>query len=147
MDVFVYGTLTEPERVREVVDSFVFVGPATLQGLHLVEGRYPTLAPGGETAGRLLRTDEVDALDEYERVDDGLYVRVSVPLVMSGAEAGGSAAENTATHPEEAAVYVGDPERLDADATWPGEGTFRERVERVLAERSPPPCVRVDRGQ
>jgi len=55
MDVFVYGTLTEPERVAEVLDSYVYVGPATLFGLHLVEGRYPTLAPGGETGGRLLR--------------------------------------------------------------------------------------------
>jgi len=37
MDVFVYGTLTEPERVAEVLDSYVYVGPATLFGLHLVE--------------------------------------------------------------------------------------------------------------
>ena len=107
MDVFVYGTLTEPDRVSEVLDSFVFVGSATLTGLRLVEGRYPTLAPGGETAGRLLRTDEIATLDEYERVADGLYRRVSVPLDASG------------VHPDEAAVYVGDPDRLDAAATWP----------------------------
>jgi gamma-glutamylcyclotransferase (GGCT)/AIG2-like uncharacterized protein YtfP len=110
MDVFVYGTLTEPERVAEVLDSYVYVGPATLFGLHLVEGQYPTLAPGGETAGRLLRTEELAALDEYERVGDGLYRRVSVPL------------EAPDGHPGEAAVYVGDPDRLDADATWPGDG-------------------------
>jgi len=116
MDVFVYGTLTEPERVGELLDSFVFVGPATLTGLRLVEGEYPTLAPGGETAGRLLRTDEIDPLDEYERVDDDLYVRVVVPL---------DAPEG---YPSEAIVYVGDPDRLDADATWPGDGPFRERV-------------------
>ncbi|GAB6879119.1 hypothetical protein JCM17823_13930 [Halorubrum gandharaense] len=145
MDVFVYGTLTEPERVREVVDSFVFVGPATLSGLHLVEGQYPTLAPGGETAGRLLRTDAVDALDDYERVADGLYVRVLVPLVMADADTSGSAAERETTHPEKVAVYVGNPERLDADANWPGEGSFRERVERVLAEASPSVHVRVER--
>ena len=107
MDVFVYGTLTEPERVAEVLDSFVFVGSATLTGLRLVEGRYPTLAPGGETAGRLLRTEEIGALDEYERVNDGLYRRVSVPLDAPG------------EHPDEAAVYVGDPDRLDAAARWP----------------------------
>ncbi|WP_193309826.1 gamma-glutamylcyclotransferase [Halorubrum halophilum] len=108
MDVFVYGTLTEPERAAEVLDSYVYVGSATLFGLHLVEGRYPTLAPGGETGGRLLRTDELAALDAYESVETGLYRRVSVPL---------DAPEG---HPDEAAVYVGDPDRLDADATWPG---------------------------
>ena len=121
MDVFVYGTLTEPEQVGDLLDSFVFVGPATLTGLRLVEGEYPTLAPGGETAGRLLRTDEIDALDEYERVDDDLYVRVAVPLdALEG-------------HPPEATVYVGDPDRLGADATWPGEGSFRERVDTLLS--------------
>ncbi|TKX68596.1 gamma-glutamylcyclotransferase family protein [Halorubrum sp. GN11GM_10-3_MGM] len=123
MDVFVYGTLTEPERVAAVADSFVFVGPATLTGLQLVEGRYPTLAPGGETAGRLLRTEAVDALDAYEDVDGGLYVREPVPL------------DAPADYPETAAVYVGDPERLDADATWPGSGPFADRVRSVLDER------------
>ena len=121
MDVFVYGTLTEPDRVADVLDSFVFVGSATLTGLRLVEGRYPTLAPGGETAGRLLRTDEVSALDEYERVDEGLYRRVSVPLDAS------------AEYPEEAAVYVGDPDRLDADATWPEPSGSEARADRADA--------------
>jgi gamma-glutamylcyclotransferase (GGCT)/AIG2-like uncharacterized protein YtfP len=119
MDVFVYGTLTNPERVASLVDSYAFVGPARLRGLHLVEGRYPTLAPGGEAAGRLLRTDDVAAIDAYEGVADGLYVRVSVPRTDSG----------------EAAVYVGDPDRLDADAHWPGEGPFETRV-RAFLDRS-----------
>ena len=123
MDVFVYGTLTEPERVAEVLDSYVFVGSATLDGLRLVEGRYPTLAPGGETAGRLLRTEAVDALDAYEDVDGGLYVREAVPL------------DAPAGHPETAAVDVGDPDRLDADATWPGGGPFADRVRSVLDDR------------
>ena len=121
MDVFVYGTLTDPDRVRELLGSFVFVGAATLHGLHLVDGRYPTLVPGGETAGRLLRTDEIAALDAYERVGDGLYVRVAVPL------------DGGDPHPDEAAVYVGDPDRLGAAVTWPGEGPFGERVRSYLA--------------
>jgi len=116
MDIFVYGALTEPERVAAVADSFVFVGPATLDGLRLVEGRYPTLAPGGETAGRLLRTEAVDAIDAYEGVEGGLYVRETVPL------------DAPDDYPEAAAVYVGDPDRLDANATWPGSGPFAERV-------------------
>ena len=81
MTVFVYGTLTDPETVAEVLDSYVFVGAAVLHGLHAVDGRYPTLAPGGSVGGRLLRTDAVAALDEYEAVEDGLYTRVSVPVV------------------------------------------------------------------
>jgi gamma-glutamylcyclotransferase (GGCT)/AIG2-like uncharacterized protein YtfP len=122
MDVFVYGTLTEPERVAAVVDSFVFLGGAVLEGCHPVAGRYPTLAPGGETAGRLLRTDQIDALDAYEEVDGGLYVRVSAQRTDGGT----------------AAVYVGDPNALDAyeEVEWPGSGPFAERVRRYFDEGS-----------
>ncbi|WP_058367130.1 gamma-glutamylcyclotransferase family protein [Haloparvum sedimenti] len=122
MDVFVYGTLTAPDRVAEVLDAYAFVGAARLEGLHAVEGRYPTLAPGGATGGRLLRTDDLDALDAYEGIDERRYVRVSVPLVGSD------------DHPDGAAVYVGDPDRLDADAVWPGTGSFPERVRGYLRE-------------
>ncbi len=73
MLVFVYGTLTDPERVASVVETFEFVGDATLVGLHRVDGRYPTLAPGGQTDGKLLETPEMDALDSYEGVARGLY--------------------------------------------------------------------------
>jgi gamma-glutamylcyclotransferase (GGCT)/AIG2-like uncharacterized protein YtfP len=118
MDVFVYGTLTSPERVAEVVDSYAFVGPAHLHGLHIVEGRYPTLAPGGRAAGRLLRTDELDRLDAYEGVDGGLYVRVSLPRTDGG----------------QVAVYVGDPDRLGAAVDWPGHGSFPERLRAYLAD-------------
>ena len=51
----------------------------------------------------------------------GIYARVSVP-------AGGDGDEGRA------AVYVGDPKRLDAakPVEWPGEGSFVERVERYV---------------
>ena len=117
MRVFVYGTLTEPERVARVLDSYVFVGPAALDGMHAVEGRYPTLAPGGSVGGRLLRTDAVEALDDYEGVDRGLYVRVSVPFRGDG--------------PETVEAYVGNPSALDvAEAVqWPGDdGDLARRV-------------------
>ncbi|MFC4548906.1 gamma-glutamylcyclotransferase family protein, partial [Halorussus sp. GCM10023401] len=58
MDAFVYGTLTDPDRVSRVVSAFEFVGDATLDGLRRVEGQYPTLAPGGTVSGRILRTPE-----------------------------------------------------------------------------------------
>ena len=122
MEIFVYGTLTEPERVASIVDTFVFVGAAVLDGCHPVAGRYPTLAPGGETAGRLLRTDEIDAIDTYEGVDEGLYVRV--PTARSD---GGTVA-----------VYVGDPDALDVEEVidWPGPGPFAERVRRYFEAES-----------
>ncbi|WP_299335816.1 gamma-glutamylcyclotransferase family protein [Haloplanus sp.] len=129
MDVFVYGTLTDPDRVGTVVESFVFVGPAVLEGCRPVVGRYPTLVPGGETAGRLLRTPDIDALDAHEGVETGPYVRVSVSRTDGGT----------------VAVYVGDPDELvDGDGPggglaaderpteWPGDGPFADRVRRYL---------------
>jgi gamma-glutamylcyclotransferase (GGCT)/AIG2-like uncharacterized protein YtfP len=128
MDVFVYGTLTDATQAAAVLDDFRYVGAATLSGLHRVEGRYPTLAPGGSVAGRLLRTDEMGALDRYEGVDRGLYVRVSVPITGADSDA--------ADLPDEAAVYVGDPDALDAAADWPGDGDFGARVRRYLREQA-----------
>lgn len=121
MDVFVYGTLTDPDRVAVVLgpDDFALLGPARLSGLHRVDGRYPTLAPGGYVDGRLLRTERIEALDRYEGVATGLYVRVSVP----GDEG-------------RVAVYVGDPERLGVaePIDWPEDGVFEEQVDRYVRE-------------
>lgn len=114
--VFVYGTLTDPDQVEGLLDDWRYDGPAVLDGLHRVGGRYPTLAPGGRTEGRLLVTPQLDALDAFEGVDAGLYVRVAVPLVDG----------------DRAWVYVGDPDRLDAPADWPGEGPIADRVRRYL---------------
>lgn len=112
MDVFTYGTLTDPARADAVLGEWTYGPDAVLDGLHRVEGEYPTLAPGGTVDGRILRTEEVDALDRYEGVESGLYVRAEVPDVDGGM----------------VAVYVGDPERLDAPASWPATGDFAARV-------------------
>ena len=122
MELFVYGTLTEPDRVDELLREYALLDGATLRGLQVVEGCYPTLAPGGRAAGRLLRTPEIDRLDAYEGVDRGLYVRVRVPSDHPAADA--------------VAVYVGRPDRLGlADRiAWPDDGTFRERVEQYVAD-------------
>jgi gamma-glutamylcyclotransferase (GGCT)/AIG2-like uncharacterized protein YtfP len=132
MDVFVYGTLTEPEQVAAVDDSYAFLGSAVLSGLHPVQGDYPTLAPGGETGGRLLRTDDVDSLDAYEGVDDGLYVRLPIPV--EDVDSWEVDRDDEADLDAAASVYVGDPERLGVgDAvTWPGvdddSAGFADRV-------------------
>jgi len=114
MDVFVYGTLTDPDRAAAVVEDARFLGSARLVGLHVVAGRYPTLAPGGSTTGRILRTDDVEGLDAYEGVEAGLYVRTTVPR----------ADESTVE------TYVGDPVRLGVadEVTWPGDGALADRV-------------------
>lgn len=118
MRVFVYGTLTDSDRVASVVEQFEFVGAATLVGLHRVEGRYPTLAPGGETEGKLLDTPNAQALDSYEGVERGLYCRVTVR--------------------DDVAVYVGDPTKLDVETSvsWPGDGSFEDRVRRFVEGRN-----------
>lgn len=124
MLVFVYGTLTDPDRVESVVETFEFAGDATLVGLHRVDGRYPTLAPGGETKGRLLETPNIDALDSYEGVERGLYSRIGISAERSSAG--------------KIAVYVGSPTELDVrePVSWPGEGKFEDRVRQFIDERS-----------
>lgn len=125
--VFVYGTLTDPGQVEPLLDEYTFGSDATLRGLRRVDGRYPTLAPGGECEGRLLETPQLDRLDSYEGVDRGLYLRISVPIADG---------EGTAD------CYVGDPEPLGADAAWPGTGPFEKRVrsyveaDRVVIDRT-----------
>jgi gamma-glutamylcyclotransferase (GGCT)/AIG2-like uncharacterized protein YtfP len=121
MDVFVYGTLTDPDRANTVLSEFGFSGTATLSGLSRVDGAYPTLAPGGSVDGRILSTPDVELLDEYEGVASGLYTRVSVPS---------RGRDGTVD------VYVGDPAKLDAPASWPGEGSFPERVRTYLETES-----------
>ena len=153
MDVFVYGTLTDPKRVARVVSEFEFLGPAELDGMHRVDGRYPTLAPGGAVTGLLLRTPDVAALDAYEGVDAGLYVRASVPCERLGtagvvtsdddglASSGGAASSGgeepsidavavgeADDRPGDVAVYVGHPEKLGVNVSWPGDGGLGDRV-------------------
>lgn len=117
MDVFVYGTLRDPARAREVLGHADFGPDALLAGLRRVRGRYPTLAPGGRTRGRVLRLDDGDleALDAYESVAGGLYVRVRVP---------GDGGDLW--------TYVGNPDALGVDVEWPGDGPLEARIERYL---------------
>lgn len=128
--VFVYGTLTDPDRVEDVLRSVpnatVELGStAVLEGLTRVEGEYPTLAPGDRTEGRLLRVDDrgLEALDRYEGVDRGLYERIAVPREDADAD--------------DCWIYVGDPDRLGVvePVEWPGASSFEERVRSAVSER------------
>lgn len=116
MDVFVYGTLTDPHVAAGVLEEHAYGPPATLYGLERVDGEYPTLGPGTAVEGTVLRTDDVAGLDAYEGVDDGLYVRVSVPAP-----------------PGPVSTYIGDPAALGADVDWP-EGFSEAAVQAYVDE-------------
>lgn len=109
--VFVYGTLTDEDRVGELLESFRFLGSAVCLGLRRIDGRYPTLVPGARVTGRLLETPEIARLDAYEGVDSGLYVRVSVPIVDES-----SGVDDATGGGDRAFVYIADPERLGIDS-------------------------------
>ncbi len=125
--VFVYGTLTDPDRLASVVEQYTLGPPAQCEGLHRVDGRYPTLAPGGQTSGRLIETPELGVLDRYEGLDDGLYCRVSVPL-STDAGADSPFAVDTVE------VYVGSPRLLGIEdlVEWPNSGGLSRRVSQYI---------------
>jgi len=125
---FVYGTLTDPDTAAQVLDTFAYRGRATITGLHRVDGEYPTLLPDGETEGRLLVTPAIAALDGYEGVDRGLYVRVTLSCDDGGT----------------VETYVGDPERLGVGDEWPGDGPFADRIRKYLGDHDV--TVRTDRS-
>lgn len=129
MYLFVYGTLTSPDRVDTVLAGtsaqYDLRCEATLEGLHRVAGTYPTLAPGGTVEGKLLVVDEtgLEALDQYEGVDRGLYTRVAVPRIDEG------------SGNEPVWVYVGDPDRLEVShrVTWPEGQSLADRVKSYVS--------------
>jgi gamma-glutamylaminecyclotransferase len=130
--VFVYGTLTDPDRVAAVLGRipgarYELGSDAALEGLRRVEGEYPTLAPGGRVEGRLLEVDDaaLEALDRYEGVEQGLYERVAVPFTDGADET------------DDIWVYVGDPDRLGVAerVDWPAGGSFTDRVRSECARR------------
>lgn len=118
MDFFVYGTLGTRTVAADVLSTVEYGPDAVLEGLSRVDGQYPTLAPGGRTDGRILRTNEVGRLDRYEGVEQGLYVRVRVPRVDGGW----------------VQTYVGDPEALAVPVTWPRQGALADRVQTYIRD-------------
>lgn len=113
MEVFVYGTLTDHATTTAILDEYTYQGSATLVGLQRVDGRYPTLVPGGTTEGRILSTPESRTLDDYEGVDRGLYFRRTLPV-----------ADGDRT----VECYIGNPDALGVDADWPGTGAISTRI-------------------
>lgn len=136
--VFVYGTLTDPDRVSTLLDSYTLGPSACCHGLRRIEGTYPTLAPGEQVSGRLLATPELSQLDTYEGVDRGLYCRVSVPLSTVGLS-------NPLDVPfavETVELYVGNPSLLTVSEVveWPVSGPFEHQVRTYLDTHSVRVC-------
>ena len=83
-DLFVYGTLTDPEVLRRAAGRIFAAEPAVLDGFRRIEepGCYPFIepSPGDRVTGLLLRGIDATALgrlDDYE--DEGrLYFRHKV---------------------------------------------------------------------
>ncbi len=102
MDLFVYGTLMDPERVRGLLGHPLDGEAATLAGYRratLARLPYPFAVPqaGEAIDGVLLRrlsAEDVARLDRYEGVDDGLFVRREVRV-------------ETAAGPATAWIYLG----------------------------------------
>lgn len=113
---FVYGTLTNEDRVASVLKTWRFGDDGLLRGFKRAEGRYPTLVPGGTTTGRFLWTPDQERFDAYESVSTGLYSRFDVPVVDNGS----------------AIVYIGRPGRLGVSDEWPGNGSFEDRVQTYI---------------
>ncbi|MXV63073.1 gamma-glutamylcyclotransferase [Natronorubrum sp. JWXQ-INN-674] len=152
MQVFVYGTLTDPEQVATLLGNgsgeYEFVGSATLEGFHRADGEYPTLLPGGRVEGRLLDVDEqaLERLDRYEGVDRGLYVRVAVPRSdgcgdrdRDGDGDGDGDGDKSGNRDRDGSrepvrIYVGDPARLgvDADVPWTDGRSLRGAVQQYV---------------
>jgi len=133
---FVYGTLTDDEQVAGLLDSYRVVGDAVCVGLRRIDGRYPTLVPGGEVAGRLLSTPELDRLDRYEGVDRGLYCRVRVPLESASSDVSDS--DHSVFDIETAAVYVAEPSKVGVgpEVGWPEAEGFSQSVTTYLGTNS-----------
>jgi len=136
--VFVYGTLTDRQQVSTLLTEFTFGPSAVCHGLQRVDGRYPTLVPGGEVTGRLLSTPELDRLDRYEGVDRGLYCRVRVPVGSARGSETNDADQNATDHSafdvETAAVYIGEPSKIGVGPAvgWPDAEGFSRSVRAYL---------------
>jgi len=86
--VFVYGSLLDNARRRQILGRDPRILPARLTGYERGRGRYFYIVarPGAETAGAILLgldARDLAALDRYEEVPD-LYTREPVTLTTEG---------------------------------------------------------------
>ena len=86
--VFVYGSLLDQRRQRQVVGRELRMLPARLPGFERKRGRYFYIVPqaGAETVGAILldlSARDMSALDRYEEVPT-LYTREVVTVHTAG---------------------------------------------------------------
>ena len=92
--LFVYGTLQDTRRVRAALGAearWRVLGAGTIRGVLYDAGPYPALQRSGSpddiVPGLLLELGDESllvALDRYEGVDSGLYLRERVEVSLAG---------------------------------------------------------------
>ena len=90
INLFVYGTLIDPRRVKALIGHQLARVEATLEGFERIDPRigYPYILPkpGASVSGFLLANIDAASLhrlDEYEAEGD-LYVRQEVEVLVAG---------------------------------------------------------------
>src|SRR5262245_34158965 len=86
--LFVYGTLRSGSSATSLLIGAERVGEATVGGvLYDIDGEYPALIVYGKTPvpGEVWRCPAalLNELDEYERIDLGLFRRIAVEVFLS----------------------------------------------------------------
>ena len=88
--VFVYGTLKRGAGKNDLLKAAVFAGKAiTVSRFRMLDGPYPVLRDNGpgayRVAGEVYEVDEptLQALDDYEGVDERLYDRIEIDVKIA----------------------------------------------------------------
>ena len=90
--VFVYGSLKRGLDNHHLLNTAVFAGKAsTAASFRMMDGPYPVLrhsdTDGWRVSGELYEVDDLTlkALDDLEGVDEHLYDRIEIEIVMADA--------------------------------------------------------------
>jgi gamma-glutamylcyclotransferase (GGCT)/AIG2-like uncharacterized protein YtfP len=90
MDLFVYGTLMDPDFVRQLTGKGFAIEPAHLPDFRRFQtpGSYPYILPhaGDSVDGVLLRNVDENTLRAFDRYEDegNLYFRTKVVALVEG---------------------------------------------------------------
>ena len=78
--VFTYGTLQKYSVLQMVPGNHELITDATLRGFRRETDIRLSPNPEGVVEGKILATDSLSSIDNYEGVDSGVYHRVLVPV-------------------------------------------------------------------
>ena len=78
--VFTYGTLQKYSVLQMVPGNHELISDATLRGFRRETDIRLSPDTEGVVEGKILATDSLSSIDNYESVDSGVYHRVLVPV-------------------------------------------------------------------